>query len=128
MKFLKSIFQVGIVALLMTACATTNQTVKADKPRDQREIVVQNPMTLADILTRVPGVFVDERGAGTRVSVRGGAPLYVVDGVRIGRNYASAAHAVNVNDIVSVEVLKSPSETIIYGREASNGVVLIRTF
>ena len=59
---------------------------------------------------------------------RGGFPLYVVDGVQLGKSYYSAASSVNINDIKSVEVLKSPSETLIYGRSGSSGVILINTF
>ena len=76
---------------------------------------------------RLPGVFVDENAFGTRVTIRGGAPLFVVDNVPVGNTYDSAANIVNVYDIASVEVIKDASELAIYGMRGRNGVIVIRT-
>ncbi len=66
--------------------------------------------------------------SGGRVAIRGQQyPLFVVDGVPVGRTYADAVSAVNVEDVRSVEILKSASETAIYGRRGANGVILIET-
>ena len=127
------LFPLVLVLFFANGCATSTGVARDDtgtEPTEQRDPgtrTMSNPTSLADILIRIPGVFVDERGLGTRVSVRGGAPLYVVDGVRLGHSYQSAAMAVNVNDIAEVEVLKSPTETMQYGRAGANGVILIRT-
>lgn len=120
---------VAVLGLGLSACATTSDASQTETT-EQREPGTQtmsNPQSLADILIRLPGVRVDEGGMGTRVSVRGGAPLFVIDGMRVGHSYQSAAMAVNVNDIASVEVLKNMTETMIYGRAGANGVILIRT-
>jgi TonB-dependent SusC/RagA subfamily outer membrane receptor len=104
--------------------------VTRTEPTEQREPgtrTISNSNSLADILIRLPGVMVDEAGLNTRVSVRGGSPLYVIDGMRVGRSYQSAAMAVSVNDIASVEVLKNMTETARYGRDAAYGVILINT-
>ena len=50
-------------------------------------------------------------------------PMYVVDGIPIGRN----VNQINSNDIESVEILKDASATAIYGTQAANGVILITT-
>ncbi len=61
------------------------------------------------------------RGIGT---INGdAAPLYVVDGVKVGRD----ANFVNPSDIESIEVLKDASATAIYGSEGANGVIMITT-
>ena len=59
------------------------------------------------------------RGFG---SINSNSPLYVVDGVPI-----SNINTINPNDIESVNVLKDPSTTAIYGVRGANGVVLIKT-
>ena len=59
------------------------------------------------------------RGFG---SINSNSPLYVVDGVPI-----TNINTINPNDIESVNVLKDPSTTAIYGVRGANGVVLIRT-
>ena len=59
------------------------------------------------------------RGFG---SINANSPLYIVDGVPI-----TNLNTINPNDIESVNVLKDPSTTAIYGVRGANGVVLIKT-
>lgn len=67
-------------------------------------------------------------GAGPTVRIRGvnstnnSDPLYVVDGIQ--QNDISY---VNPSDIESVEVLKDPSSTAIYGLQGGSGVIIINT-
>ncbi|MBP6055002.1 MAG: TonB-dependent receptor plug domain-containing protein [Cytophagaceae bacterium] len=68
-------------------------------------------------------------GGGTMVRIRGigsinaNSPLYVVDGVPLQGNINS----INPNDIASVQVLKDPSQTALYGVRGANGVIVINT-
>lgn len=55
------------------------------------------------------------------ISVNGGTPLILCDGVEVPLNQ------INANDIESVSVLKDASSCAIYGAKASAGVVLITT-
>jgi TonB-dependent SusC/RagA subfamily outer membrane receptor len=78
------------------------------------------------------GVFVgnDNSPGGTpKVRIRGissvnanSNPLYIVDDVPI-----TNINTINPDDIASVEVLKDPSSTAMYGVRGANGVVLIKT-
>ncbi|GJM31430.1 MAG: hypothetical protein DHS20C18_04310 [Saprospiraceae bacterium] len=127
------IFSWLLFSLLLASCDTT-KTISGDAPssvdrefKDNTVITVYNPLSLADYLIQVPGVNVDERIGGTMVTVRGRVPLYVIDGIPIGHSYNEANNIVNVYDIDSVEVLKGPTETILYGRRGANGVIVIRT-
>ena len=83
---------------------------------------------------KVAGVQVFNAGGGPgsapKIVIRGAIslngtadPMYVVDGIPIGRN----ANQINQNDIESISILKDASAAAIYGTEASNGVVLITT-
>jgi hypothetical protein len=54
-------------------------------------------------------------------------PLFVIDETIVGNSYAQAARGVNVQDIVSIKVLKSYSETNAYGSSGKNGVIKIST-
>jgi len=88
--------------------------------------------TLSQKMTgQVAGVTVgndNSPGGAAMVRIRGfgsinsNSPLYVVDGVPI-----SNINTINPNDIESVNVLKDPSTTAIYGVRGANGVVLIKT-
>ncbi|MDQ1088042.1 MULTISPECIES: SusC/RagA family TonB-linked outer membrane protein [unclassified Siphonobacter] len=54
-------------------------------------------------------------------SLTGGDPLYVVDGTVTDVNY------VNMDDVESLNVLKGPAASALYGNRASAGVVVITT-
>jgi len=68
-------------------------------------------------------------GGGTMVRIRGigsinsNSPLYIVDDVPFNGNI----NTINPNDIESVNVLKNPSQTAIYGVRGANGVIVIKT-
>jgi len=116
-----------LAASLLAAACSTSQPADKQRPsaRSSRDTTyLQNPQSLAEILLREPGVaFVNGE-----ISIRGqGPPLFILNGTPIGRGYASAAQAVSVNDIRSVQVLKSASETALYGKRGGNGVILIET-
>jgi len=95
---------------------------------------------------RSPGVTVSGDGSldgGAKVRIRGfgsftgSEPLYVIDGVPVSSNTAtagsrtgsttSAIDNLNPNDIASVQVLKDAASASIYGARAANGVVIITT-
>ena len=97
----------------------------------------QTNLSLADILRKNTALTVTGSGNGVRVLVRGTSsfgqhgqhtqPLYVVDGVSIGNDYASVNRRVNADDIARVEVLRSLSEVATYGERANHGVIKITT-
>ncbi len=103
-------------------------------PIEQKEQDFSNFTSLADYLRMQPGIDVMGYGTDTKVLIRGIStikletqPLYVINGQSIGNNYALANNAVNPNNIKSVSVLRSKSETTIYGEDGTNGVIIIKT-
>ena len=77
----------------------------------------------------IPGapVAMRVRGVGT---VGNSQPLFVVDGVPVGKGTAGTSSplaTINPNDIESISVLKDASAASVYGMQAANGVVLIQT-
>ena len=108
------------------APATATEPTEAERRRANGEQVIEvdGAMSLADYLRRVPGLVI----SGNSVSIRGmGAPLYIIDGVQIGRSYRQANTSVSVFDIDRVEVLKNAADLAIYGRQGQNGVIKIFT-
>ena len=107
--------------------------------------------------SRAPGVDIQpvagRIGAGPSIQIRGpssiglgNSPLVYIDGVRVnsasGLGPSSAANGslgtqgaavgsrlndINPDDIESIEIVKGPAATTIYGTEASNGVIQIIT-
>lgn len=79
-------------------------------------------------------------GGALNVRVRGigsinasNDPLWIVDGVQMGRfgqstqGSSNPLASINPNDIESVEVLKDAAASAIYGAQAANGVILVTT-
>lgn len=109
------------------------------------------PASVRDLIgARVPGVSL-ARGEGTvgsggATAIRGVGslslshePLVYVDGVRIDNRPTTAGagaayrggpariNDLNLEDIESIEIIKGPAATTLYGTEASNGVIQIIT-
>ena len=61
------------------------------------------------------------RGTSSLTNAGGSEPLYVVDGV------ITSANSVNMDDVESVNVLKGPAATALYGSRGGNGAIIITT-
>ena len=61
------------------------------------------------------------RGTTSYNDRAGSEPIYVVDGTITNKN------AVNMDDIESINVLKGPAATALYGSQGGNGAVIITT-
>lgn len=104
---------------------------------------------VADLLTsRAAGVMVVpgvQTGAGVRVRIRGTSsisltnnPIWVIDGIRVDGSTGSSSVSVggttpsrvgdlNPEEIESMEVVRGPSASTLYGTDAANGVIVIKT-
>jgi TonB-linked SusC/RagA family outer membrane protein len=117
---------------------------------DVSELARTAPISnMGDLLAaRAPGVTVlpgQITGAGSRVRIRGNSsislsnnPIYVVDGVRvwsdvnssaigIGGSSPSRVNDLNPEDIESIDVIRGPSAATLYGTDAANGVIVVKT-
>jgi len=106
--------------------------------------------TFTDLLNaHAAGVQVlpgNQTGSPSRVRIRGtnslslsNEPVYVVDGVRINSANRSSSicgvgcappsrvNDLNTDEIESLDIIKGPSATALYGTDAANGVVIIKT-
>jgi Outer membrane receptor for ferrienterochelin and colicins len=117
---------------------------------DADSVVRSAPVTsLSDLINaRVPGTQVvlnnGLSGTSPRIRIRGinslaasNDPLLVVDGIRvenstgtIGSGYGQTAgrlNDLNPEEIESIEIVKGPSAATLYGTDAANGVIVVRT-
>jgi TonB-linked SusC/RagA family outer membrane protein len=117
---------------------------------DMSEVNVAATPQLANVLQgRTPGVTVAPTsgtvGTGQRIQIRGvnslalsSTPLLIVDGIRVSNETESTGlftggistsrwNDINPEDIESVEVLKGPAASALYGTAAANGVIQITT-
>lgn len=123
------------LALLVLSCGTSGTGAReSETAYGSSSILVDNPsIDLTEYLRRIPGVQVTGQGASARVTIRGintilgdPTPLFVIDGVRVGRNFDRVYTFVNMHNVTSIEVLKGP-EASTYGVEGGNGVIIIHS-
>jgi TonB-linked SusC/RagA family outer membrane protein len=104
---------------------------------------------VGDLLTaKAAGVMVipgTQTGAGIRIRVRGTSsmslsnnPIYIIDGIRVegatgsstvsvGGTTPSRVGDLNPEEIETIEVVRGPSASTLYGTDAANGVIVITT-
>ena len=156
-NFTMSVTAVTLDQIVVTATGETQRrretgnTVAVMQPTVERLAVAP---TVAELLqAQAPGVYVNQaggtQGTASRIRIRGAnsvsltnEPLVLIDGVRanndiggktgdgtigVGGQQSSRLNDLNPEDIESVEVLKGPAASAMYGTAASNGVIQIRT-
>ncbi len=123
-----------------------NDIPKINAARDVQERPITN---ITDLLTaKAPGVDIlggTFTGTGQRIRIRGqnslslsNDPIVIIDGIRmesatgsssidIGGSRPSRLSDIDPNQIETVEVVKGPSASTLYGTDAANGVIVITT-
>jgi TonB-dependent SusC/RagA subfamily outer membrane receptor len=144
---------VSLAAAIMAGCARstrTSQATPADTLQADSALPASarpGPVTSEDIhrrpsepveqllMDRFPGVTVTRTpDGGIAIRIRGGSsilgtnePLYVVDGIAVMPDPNGGIPGINPYDIASIEVLKDPATTAMYGVRGANGVIVIKT-
>lgn len=132
-KALRLVVLLAISFLFIQGCASSEHTAR-ESDSDTKISVDNNSITLADYLSRLPGVYVQGSGNNVSINIRGSQsisgtnqPLFVINKQQVGRNYSVVNSIVDVNDIESIEVLKGSEAGSRYGLRGSNGVIIIKT-
>ncbi|MCB0657572.1 MAG: TonB-dependent receptor plug domain-containing protein [Saprospiraceae bacterium] len=123
-----------LIGLLLPACFVSKDTPKSDPKEPDAINNLQDNRSLADVLRKYSSLDIRGSGDNVRIYVRGQStitletqPLFIVNNTRMGRDYASVNNSINPNEIISVRVLRSLTETAIYGEEGNHGVIIIKT-
>ena len=146
---------VNLSPVVTTAAGVTTRREEVghtDYSFDAAKAVETSPVSnMTDLLTaRAPSVQVlnsTTTGGGARVRIRGTSslslnnePIYIIDGVRMTSNVSSIDANIftggtapsrtgdlNPDEIESIEVVPGPSASTLYGTDAANGVIVIKT-
>jgi len=138
------------LAVVYAGCAHPAQDQTAANPQaDSTHPANRNSTTVTSVDSRVganepiemalqgkvPGLEVTRTSDGS-VAIRihgpssffgSGEPLYVLDGIPITPGPNGRITGLFAKDIESIQVLKDPSETALYGVRGGNGVIVIKT-
>lgn len=147
----ESAIAIDEIVVTGTPAATSRRQIgNAISSVDAESIVEAAPISnVNELLTgRTSGALVATQsgnlGSGAPIRLRGdnslslsGQPIVYVDGIRVdanaddggifGHTGTSRLQDINPSDIQSVEILKGPAASTLYGTEASNGVIQIIT-
>jgi TonB-dependent SusC/RagA subfamily outer membrane receptor len=139
---LRFLLPVGLMALAMAGCGSSSspapETAATPEPRSgvTSEDIQRAPgQSIEEILKgRVAGVTVTRVDGGLAVRIRGATsiygnnePLYVLDGIPIQPGPGGTLQGIDPYDIESIQVLKDPADTALYGMRGANGVIVIKT-
>jgi len=131
--------------ITLVACLTLAVAASAchrNRPPDPRPAVTrqeiedkQGESIEKQLQSKSPGVVVTTTAdGGIAVNIRGSSsqlasnqPLYVIDDIPVTPGPGGALSGINPHDIESIQVLKNPEDTGIYGSRGGNGVIVIKT-
>jgi TonB-dependent SusC/RagA subfamily outer membrane receptor len=130
----------GIALALLAGCKSTQDTGSQSPPPRRDDVTAEDierapGQPIEEILKgRVAGVTVTQGEGGLVVRIRGvssfygnNEPLYVLDDVPITPGPGGALKGISPYDIESINVLKDPADTALYGVRGANGVIMIKT-
>lgn len=126
-----------LLPLFFYGCAASGSSAERSNNRSGSEIIVDNPnVGLDEYIGRLSGVRVSGSGSSATINVRGAAsstimndprPLFIVDGVQVGRDFSRIYGMVSINSVNRLRVIHSSRASILYGHDGSNGVIEIIT-
>jgi TonB-dependent SusC/RagA subfamily outer membrane receptor len=130
----------GLTLALAAGCKSSPRADTAAPPTPKADVTSEDiqrapGQSVEEILKgRVAGVTVTRTDGGIAVRIRGATsiygsnePLYVLDGVPMQPGPGGSLTGIDPYDIESIEVLKDPADTALYGMRGANGVIVIKT-
>jgi TonB-dependent SusC/RagA subfamily outer membrane receptor len=128
------------IAMLVMGCAHTPQGSDGGLRPGSDGIIIPADVRAAQddplemLAGRVSGVTIErtaDGGIAVRIrgvtSFRSNQPLYILDGVPFEPGPGgSLAGIISIFEIASIEVLKNPVDTAMYGMRGANGVISIK--
>lgn len=91
-------------------------------------VSISTPNLSNTLAGRMPGMTIQQvngrPGSGSSITIRGAAPIYVVDGIIQPQEFFDA---LDPNAVESISILKDAASAAVYGARASGGVILVTT-
>lgn len=128
-------FLIFVTAVLLSGCASSGNTAKDNKEKLGSSVEIHNPnLGLDEYLRRLSGVRVYGLGPFAKVQMRGesslelpSTPLFVMDDIRLGRDFDNVYKIVDMNLVNNLTAVNSSKATLYYGHEGYAGVIEIST-
>lgn len=125
----------AITGLFLTGCVSAGNNISNDHEKLGSTIEIHNPnLGLDEYLKRLSGVRVYGSGQYAAIKMRGesslelpSSPLFVMDDVRLGRDFNQIYRLVDMNMVNKLKALHSSKATLYYGHDGYAGVIEIST-
>jgi TonB-dependent SusC/RagA subfamily outer membrane receptor len=134
---LSAVLRAGVLVGLAAGCASAT---KRQEPPAKGTVPVEGVGNTSESIekwleAKAPGLLVTRTPDGRlALQIRGPSsiqnsnePLFVIDDVVVQAGAGGALTSVNPHDIESIQVLKDPADTAMYGMRGANGVIVIKT-
>ncbi len=133
---------IAVFALTLLGCGTytgaEKEKIQAHKKGTRPDNSVsdlEDNILLVDYVRRLPGVMVSGREGNYSVTINGTvgsfttnpSPLFVLDGVPMGRDINNLNESIPSAEIKHVRVIKDGASLSFYGVQGGNGVIIIET-
>jgi hypothetical protein len=126
---------VFVSTILLSGCASSGNTAKDVKQKLGNSVEIHNPnLGLDEYLRRLSGVRVYGSGPFAKIQMRGesslelsNTPLFVMDDIRLGRDFDNVYKVVDMNLVNNLRVVHSSKATLYYGHDGYAGVIEIST-
>ena len=122
---------VTILLLTVLVACSTSRNRSSSSDNDNGSVVLAKD--LPRYVDRLPRISVQGSGDNVRATntssttfMGSTAPLFVLDNIQIGRNFAEVMRILDDNQAVSVEYLTTRRATIRYGEDGNNGVIILK--
>lgn len=118
-----------LLLAVSVACSTSNKTSSYGSDNNRTIVIAKNLPRYIDKLSRLT-----VRGSGDNLQVINTSantitgtsePLFVLDGIQMGRSLSQLMRLLDENQALSVEYLTTRRATIRYGEEGKNGVIIL---
>jgi len=124
-----------VTTILLTGCASAGNAAKDVNEKPGSSINIHNPdLGLDEYLRRLSGVRVYGSGQFAKIQMRGrsslelsSTPLFVMDDIRLGRDFDNVYRVVDMNIVNNLKAIHSSKATIYYGHDGHAGVIEINT-
>lgn len=134
MKILLTILLL-VATLLFMGCSAPKGAMNKNTDSIGSTVEVHNPqLSLDEYLKRLSGVRVYGSGISAQIEMRGKSslelsnePLFVMDNIRLGRDFDKIYSVVDMNQVNRLTALHSSKATLYYGHDGYAGVIEIST-
>lgn len=129
----KILLLLTVIGVFFVVACGTSENSNRETVRYGTTVEIDNPdISLDRYISRLSGVSVHGSGSNATIEVRGAdsieldsRPLFVINGVRVGRDFSQIYNMVNMSNVESIQMMRPSRATQFYGTDGGFGAIII---